>query len=95
MKIYVTAIVKSKPEFREELKAILDNLVVETRKENASILYDLHRSIEDENTFVFYEIWENKEGLDQHNKQPHIQKFVDFIDGKLQEAAQIYVTKIV
>lgn len=35
MKVYVTAIIKSKPEFTTEVKAALQNMVVETLKEEA------------------------------------------------------------
>lgn len=76
MKIYLTAIIESQPEFLEEVKAVLQNMVIQTQKETASLQYDLHQGIEDENKFIFYEIWENQSGLDEHNKQPYIQDFI-------------------
>jgi len=44
MKLYLTAIIKSNPEFSEEVKAVLENMVVQTRKEIACIRYDLHQA---------------------------------------------------
>lgn len=44
MKIYLTAIIKSKPEHTAEVLQILGNMVTQTRKETACIKYDLHRS---------------------------------------------------
>lgn len=85
MKIYLTAIAKAKSEFTSEIKTALENLVIETKKEQACIQYDLHQGIDDANTFVFYEIWEDQAGLDLHNKQPHIQEFVAMAAEKLQE----------
>ncbi|MFT4031528.1 MAG: putative quinol monooxygenase [Siphonobacter sp.] len=92
MKIYVTSIIKSKPEFLEEVKIGLGELVEQTRKEKACILYDLHQDLNDENTFVFYEIWENQQGLNNHNEQPYIKAFGNLADEKLQEKAIILLT---
>ncbi len=95
MKIYLTAIIKAKEEHRNEVLEVLQNMVKETVKEEANELYTLHQGIEDKNQFVFYEIWKNKEGLEQHNQQPYIQAFVALVDEKLQEKPQIYLTEII
>jgi quinol monooxygenase YgiN len=95
MKIYLTAIVNAKEEFRTEVLAVLQNMVEQTKKEEACELYTLHQGIEDKNQFIFYEIWKNEEGLSQHNQQPYIQDFRALIDEKLQEKPQIYKTNII
>lgn len=51
MKIYITAIVESKPGFLTEVKPVLENMVVQTRKESACISHDLHQDIENKNLF--------------------------------------------
>ncbi|KPE50250.1 putative quinol monooxygenase [Chryseobacterium indologenes] len=94
MKIYLTAIIKSKEEHQAEVLEVLQTMVTETRKEEANELYSLHQGIEDRNQFVFYEIWKNEEGLAQHNQQPYIQAFGAIVDEKLQEKPQIYITHI-
>ncbi|WP_415325996.1 putative quinol monooxygenase [Chryseobacterium sp. MMS23-Vi53] len=95
MKIYLTAIIKAKEEYRNDVLEVLQNMVKETVKEEANELYTLHQGIKDKNQFVFYEIWKNKEGLDQHNQQPYIQAFGTLVDEKLQEKPQIYLTEII
>ena len=85
MKVYVTAIITSKPEYMSEVKNALVELMEETHKEKACIQYDLHQDMEDENRFIFYEIWEDQEGLDMHNGQPHIKNSQSFANGKLQK----------
>lgn len=94
MKIYLTAVIKAKEEHQAEVLNVLQNMVKETRKEEACELYSLHQGIEDKNEFVFYEIWKDIVGLEQHNQQPYIQAFGTLIDEKLQEAPQIYKTNI-
>ncbi|WP_439490567.1 putative quinol monooxygenase [Algoriphagus sp.] len=93
MKIYLTAIIKSKPEHTAEVARVLGDLVMQTRKETACIQYDLHQGIEDKNIFVFYEIWENQQGLDLHNEKLYIKEFVKLADEKLTEKPLVYLTQ--
>lgn len=95
MKIYLTAVIKSKEEHRAEVLEVLRNMVKETVKEEANELYTLHQGIEDKNQFVFYEIWKSEEGLSKHNQQPYIQDFGALVDEKLQEKPQIYLTQLI
>jgi len=95
MKIYLTAVIKAKEEYRTEVLETLQKMVKETRKEEANELYTLHQGIEDKNQFVFYEIWKSEEGLAQHNQQPYIKAFGALVDEKLQEKPQIYLTEII
>jgi len=92
MKLYLTAIIKSKPEFSEEVKAVLQNMVVQTRKEIACIGYDLHQGIEDKNLFVVYEIWAHQKGLDLHNQQPYFKAFRAIVSTKLQQEPVLLLT---
>ena len=93
--IYITAIVKTKSAYLDEVKLVLENMVIQTRKEEACLQYDLHQGIEDKNQFVFYEIWKSEKGLAQHNQQAYIQAFGALVDEKLQEEPQIYLTNII
>ncbi|MBC9909760.1 putative quinol monooxygenase [Chitinophaga varians] len=93
MSIYLIATIKARPEHRDEVAAVLQNMVKETRKEDANVQYDLHQGTADENLFVFYEIWKDQQGLDAHNQQPYILEFGRLAQGKLQEAPQIHLTR--
>jgi len=95
MKIYLTAIIKAKEEYRTEVLEVLQNMLTETQKEEANELYAFHQGIEDKNQFIFYEIWKNEEGLKQHNEKSYIKAFGDLIDEKLLEKPQIYLTEII
>lgn len=85
MSIYLTAISRAKPQHIDQFKVILLALVVESRKEEACIQYDLHQSTDDPALFIFHEEWASKEALEVHNQTAHINKFikdsVDIIDG--------------
>lgn len=75
MKVYLIAIVKAKPQKTEALKKVLQQMVINSRKEEACLQYDLLQSSEDENIFIFNEIWANQTGLDRHNDQPYLKAF--------------------
>jgi quinol monooxygenase YgiN len=87
--IAITAILKSKPENTEQVLSMLTHLITETRKETACKRYDLHYH---ETDFVFWEEWENQEGLDLHNKAPHLLNFIDEIGDLVEGGIQIYKT---
>ena len=92
MEINLTVIIKSKSEYRGEVKAILVNLVKNSRKESACLQYDLHQNIDDPNVFIFHEVWKNKEGLDFHQKQPYLSKLNEASDLYLDGEVKVYVT---
>lgn len=92
MSIYLTAIVKVKPEYRAEIKAMLEGLPERSKKEASCIQYDVHQSIDDNNTFILNEEWEDLEGLDLHNEQPYSKEFFASFD-KLQEKPAIFISR--
>ncbi len=91
MSIYLTAIVKSKPDTVNPLRAFLLDMVTSSRKEEACIQYDLHEAADDL-TFIFQEEWKDQAGLDEHNQQPYILAFVAQIDS-LTDGIVIYKTE--
>ncbi|WP_316829979.1 putative quinol monooxygenase [Pedobacter aquatilis] len=74
MKVYLTALLKAKKENAPVLKAVLENMVLNSRKEKACLQYDLFET-DDAQTFIFHEIWETQKGLDLHNNMPYITEF--------------------
>ncbi|HAY3535495.1 putative quinol monooxygenase [Elizabethkingia anophelis] len=94
MKIYLTAILKAKEEKRIELLPILQNMVENTLKEKGCIKYELQQGIENENLFIFHEIWESSEGLEYHNQQDYIKAFSSKAEEFLEEPAQIYLANL-
>ena len=95
MKIYLTAIIEAKDEYRDEVISVLKNMVEQTRKEDACELYSLHQGIDNKNLFAFYEIWKNEEGLSAHNQQSYIIAFGDLIGQKLKEKPMILRTTLI
>jgi len=92
-KITIIAKIKVKEEFAVEVYPLLVNLHKNThKKDHGFIQYDLHKNIDDKNSFVFIETWENSDFLDVHMQKEHFQSFVENIKNKLEN---LEVTKLV
>ena len=92
MQINLTAVITALPEKADEMKAVLLELVESSTKEAACIQYDLHQGTDAPNVFIFHEIWQDAQSLEQHNKTPHVLKFIEAIQPLVQEAPGIYIT---
>lgn len=95
MKIYLTAIVHVKPAHVEYVKYEMQQLVVQSRAEIACIQYDLHQGKENKNIFIFYEIWENQDGLDNHNNQPHFLEYKHKVEDFFVHEPDIYYAELI
>lgn len=94
MRIYLIAIIKSKPQHTQSVKNKLENMVFQTRQEKACLHYDLHQSVDDPLQFVFYEIWESQKGLDLHHAQPYILDFTNHVSEMLECPPILYKSKL-
>jgi quinol monooxygenase YgiN len=92
MEINLTVIIKSKSEYRDELKAILIDLTKNSKKEAACLQYDLHQNMQDTNVFILHEVWKNNEGLDLHKEQSHFLKFIEASELYLDGEMKVHVT---
>lgn len=64
--LVVVATLKAKAGKGPELRKAFLALERHSRTEDGCIKYDLHQSIEDPDTFLFYEIWTGEEALALH-----------------------------
>ena len=64
--LVVVATLKAKAGKGHELRKVFEELERHSRKEEGCIKYDLHQSIDDPDTFLFYEIWTGEEALALH-----------------------------
>ena len=82
--IIIVANIKIKEKFRDEIYPLLVELHRQTHKnDEGCIQYDLHKNLEDNNSFTFIETWKNTEVLDKHMEKEHFLSFVKSIENKL------------
>lgn len=84
--LIVVAIIRSKPEALETVKASLICLVAPTRAEAGCVQYDLNQDRADPNLFVFFERWESDEALAAHAASAHIAAHQARVAGLLESA---------
>ncbi|KXX66924.1 MULTISPECIES: putative quinol monooxygenase [unclassified Flammeovirga] len=84
-KLTIVARILAKPEGRELVKSELLKLIDITRAEKGCINYDLHQDNENENLFLFYENWENRELWQIHMNNQHLADYLKATDGAVEE----------
>lgn len=71
--------VEVNPDVRERfLETLLANAAL-TRKEEGCIIFEVSTKQEDENSFLFYEVFRDQAALDAHRKTAHFQKYFDMM----------------
>jgi quinol monooxygenase YgiN len=67
--------VECTPEQRDELVALLTRMQDDSRREDGCIRYGFFAAVEDPHSFVAVEEWADREALDRHFAEPHLQEF--------------------
>lgn len=83
--IVVIANIKVKKEFKGEVYNELLKLHQATNaNDKGCIQYELHRNLDDVDSFTFIETWESADLLNAHTKQEHFMEFNKNIENKLE-----------
>ena len=77
----VIAKLKAKRGTEDQLFAACRALIAPTLAEEGCINYDMHRSIEDPGTFMFYENWTTRPLWERHMQSPHLTGFSAATEG--------------
>ena len=67
--------VRCDAERRGELVPLLEKMQSDSRQEDGCIRYGFFSAVEDENSFVAVEEWEDRDALDKHFAQEHLREF--------------------
>ena len=83
----VVATFKTKPEFRDEVRALLLAEQPGVLTEQGCLTYALHDDVNGD--LVFVESWSSREEWVTHNDAPSVQRIVAGVEGKLLEPVRI------
>jgi quinol monooxygenase YgiN len=81
----IVAKILAKEDKRELVKDELIKLIDITRKEEGCINYELHVDNENQNLFLFYENWTNRELWQKHMNNSHLQDYMSATEGAVEE----------
>lgn len=93
-KLTIVARILAKAEKRELVKSELLKLIDITRAEKGCINYDLHQDNENENLFLFYENWENRDLWQTHMNNTHLVDYMKATEGAVEEFVLNEMTQI-
>ncbi|MBD09056.1 MAG: hypothetical protein CMD70_10155 [Gammaproteobacteria bacterium] len=92
-KIALVVTVKVKPEYTEKLKpAMLEN-AKQSAQEEACYQFDVIVSQDDENTFMFYEVYKDEQALADHRQTPHFLNYWNLMQelgDNVERSAQLF-----
>lgn len=89
--IYYSGINKNARKFAEEM--ISSGIVDEIRAENGNLKYEYFFPMNDNETVLLIDSWENQGALDIHHKSPMMQKIIDLREKyKLTMKVERYIT---
>jgi quinol monooxygenase YgiN len=93
-KLTIVAKILVKPENREFVKSELLKLIDTTRAEKGCINYNLHQDNENENLFLFYENWENRDLWQIHMNNNHLVEYMKVTQDAVEEFVVNEMTQI-
>ncbi len=93
-KLTIVARILAKPEKTALVKSELLKLIDITRAEKGCINYDLHQDNDNENLFLFFENWENRELWQIHMNNQHLADYIKATDGAVEEFIVHEMTQI-
>jgi len=88
--LYIVALFQFKENDIMDALELLKKLVIETRKEEGCLQYDLVEDRENKGVFFIVELWESEEHHHQHNGTDHLMNFRQQSTPMLQKSAEVY-----
>jgi quinol monooxygenase YgiN len=88
--LYIVALFQFKENDLMDALELLRKLVIETRKEEGCIQYDLVEDRENKGLFFIMEIWESEEYHHQHTGSNHLMNFRIQSVPMLEKSAEVY-----
>ena len=81
--VVLVAELTAKPGEQQAVREALMAMVEPTRKEAGCLCYNLHQSVKDPATFMFYEQWASQAALDAHSQSAHMRAMRAATKGKI------------
>ena len=86
--------VRCEPAQREKLAAACVRMQDASRREAGCLRYGFFAALEDENSFVAVEEWADREALDRHFAEPHLQQFAKTLLELVNERPEVAIHEI-
>ena len=81
-------------ERRDQLVALLERMQDDSRREEGCLRYGFFSAVEDEDSFIAVEEWEDREALDRHFAEPHLREFTARLLELVSERPEVAIHEI-
>jgi quinol monooxygenase YgiN len=92
--VLVIGRVRCDPEQRERLVELGREMQEKSRLEDGCLRYSFYTAIEDPLSFVAVEEWRDREALDRHFQQPHLQEFTRGLGEVIAERPEVAIHEV-
>ena len=92
--ILVIGRVRCAADRRDELVALMERMQESSRQEDGCLRYGFFSAVEDPLSFVAVEEWADREALDRHFGQPHLQEFARGLGEVISERPEVAIHEI-
>jgi quinol monooxygenase YgiN len=92
--ILVIGRVRCEAERREDLIALMERMQEESRREEGCLRYGFFSAVEDPLSLVAVEEWADREALDRHFAQPHLQEFARGLGEVVSERPEVAIHEV-
>lgn len=91
----MAVILKVKPGSEKEFEAAFAPAIAATRKEPGCLAYILHRDVDTPTQYVMYEHFKSLAAIEEHAKQPYVEKLLATITPLLDGKPEVMVYTVV
>ena len=91
--VVLVVTVKADPGVVGQLKPGMLENAAKSAQEEGCLQFDVIESQDDENSFVFYEVYRDEDALASHRQTPHFLAYMDLLQAlgdKVQRSAQLF-----
>jgi quinol monooxygenase YgiN len=92
--LLVVGRVRCRPEQRDELIALMQKMQDESRREDGCLRYGFFAAVEDPLSFVAVEEWADRDALDRHFAEPHLQEFAQGLLGLVDSPPEVAIHQV-
>jgi quinol monooxygenase YgiN len=92
--LLVVGRVQCRSEQRDELIALFEGMQDDSRREDGCLRYGFFSAVEDPLSFVAVEEWADREALDRHFAEPHLQEFARRLLGLVSSQPEVAIHEV-
>lgn len=92
--IRLIATIVAKENHENEVLSACKAMIKLSHQDDGCIQYEFHKDTTQPRTFIFFEVWENQNAIDEHNKTAHMRAFIENLKERIELLDIKFIEKI-